>query len=347
MMNSDNYSAPPGLKSQDVTEIPVLLGHYCQALLSSALDNNLKLPQEAVASDGDWQPRHLAALMREVAEQLGDEFVGVMDDKLKPGAFRLFIELIAGQETLGQALEKLVALYSITTDSIQFSLTVEGGIARWGMKVNSPNADKYAYMRETMSRGIHRQSCFLLGELIQLREVQFTHGANGPAIEYARVFHCPVLFEQAQNALIFDASYLERRIVRGAEDIAFLWAAAAEGVDGVTIPGNTSVGEAVRNEARLLFISSQQFPTLDELASRFFKSPQTLRRRLKDEGIRYVDLKEGIRREIVVQWLENPSIPLKQVADIGGFAEPAGLSRAVKHWFGVSPSGYRERMGQG
>jgi AraC-like DNA-binding protein len=312
--------------------------------MNTALEHDLKLSAQAIAADDDWQPGNYAALIREVAEQLDDELMGSTHDRIKPGAFRLFIELISHQETLGLALQKLVSLYGIATHSLKFELTVVEGVAYWAMQINPADVDTNGYLRETLPRAVHSLSSFLIGAQIQLREVQFTHKANGPAIEYARIFHCPVLFEQDRHVISFDASYLERRIVRSEEDLAQLWAAISQKVDGVTIPGDTSVGEAVRAEARLSFLSTQQFPTLDELADRFFKSPQTLRRRLKEEGIRYADLKEGIRREVVVQWLENPSIPLKQVADIGGFAEPAGLSRAVKHWFGVSPSEYRQQV---
>lgn len=344
-MHSDNQPIPPGLKPQTVTEIPHLMGHYCRYMQRVAEENQLHLSPEAIAADDDWQPRHYAHLIREVAEQLDDEFMGAMPDGIKPGAFRLFMELISSQETLGRALEKLAALYGTATDSVTFALRVDGDKASWDMTINPADADPDAYLREVLPRTVHRLSSFLIGEQIKLKEVRFTHGTNGPAIEYARIFHCPVLFDQSRQVMSFDAAYLERRIVRGEEDLEVLWAATRDQVDGVTVPGNTSVGEAVRAEARLMFLNSQQFPTLEELADRFCKSPQTLRRRLKEEGVRYVDLKEGIRREVVVQWLENPAIPLKQVADIGGFAEPAGLSRAVKHWFGMSPSGYREQMG--
>ena len=73
-------------------------------------------------------------------------------------------------------------------------------------------------------------------------------------------------------------------------------------------------------------------------------SSQTLRRHLEDEDSSYRIIKEEIRREVVMKWLGNAQISIGEVSRMGGFAEPNGLTRAVKAWIGLSPKAYRDSV---
>lgn len=70
-------------------------------------------------------------------------------------------------------------------------------------------------------------------------------------------------------------------------------------------------------------------------------SPQTLRRRLKDEGTSYQKLKDQLRRDMALFYLDQPDISIQGIAEMLGFAEPSTFHRAFKKWTGMTPGDYR------
>jgi AraC-like DNA-binding protein len=70
-------------------------------------------------------------------------------------------------------------------------------------------------------------------------------------------------------------------------------------------------------------------------------SSQTLRRRLQAEWTSYRLVKEEVRREAALCWLARERLSIGEISNRAGFAEPNGLTRALKAWTGLSPSAYR------
>jgi AraC-like DNA-binding protein len=68
----------------------------------------------------------------------------------------------------------------------------------------------------------------------------------------------------------------------------------------------------------------------------------TLRRRLKDEGHSFQDIKDSIRRDRAMILLDNPALALQDIAIKLRFSEPAAFNRAFKKWTGLTPGVYRE-----
>jgi AraC-like DNA-binding protein len=68
----------------------------------------------------------------------------------------------------------------------------------------------------------------------------------------------------------------------------------------------------------------------------------TLRRRLKDEGHSFQDIKDSIRRDRAMMLLDNPALALQDIAIKLRFSEPAAFNRAFKKWTGLTPGVYRE-----
>jgi AraC-like DNA-binding protein len=85
-------------------------------------------------------------------------------------------------------------------------------------------------------------------------------------------------------------------------------------------------------------------PSLEEMAQTLRLTPQTLRRRLRDEGRGYQSIKDGLRRDAAIALLEHTDLPLQQVALRVGFSEPSTFHRAFKKWTGVAPGEYRQRQ---
>jgi AraC-like DNA-binding protein len=102
----------------------------------------------------------------------------------------------------------------------------------------------------------------------------------------------------------------------------------------------TSLTERIR---RLLRRSlAQELPSLDAVGHALSMTPQTLRRRLRDEGQGYQAIKDDLRRDVAIEYLNQPELTLLDIANRLGFSEASTFHRAFKGWTGVSPGAYRQ-----
>ena len=100
-----------------------------------------------------------------------------------------------------------------------------------------------------------------------------------------------------------------------------------------------SVTERIRRLLRRHL--GDEMPSLEAVGEALAMTPQTLRRRLRDEGRGYQALKDDLRRDAAIALLSQPELPLNEVAARVGFSEASTFHRAFKKWCGVAPGEYR------
>jgi AraC-like DNA-binding protein len=90
----------------------------------------------------------------------------------------------------------------------------------------------------------------------------------------------------------------------------------------------------------------REMPSLEEVGKALGMTPQTLRRRLQEEGQGYQAIKDDLRRDAAIEYLARPDLTLIGIANLLGFSEASTFHRAFKKWTGVAPGEYRHsRMG--
>ena len=82
-------------------------------------------------------------------------------------------------------------------------------------------------------------------------------------------------------------------------------------------------------------------PDLAKVARLLGLHPRSLQRLLAKEGIGFKDVVDQVRRQRTLKFITATDLSLSQVAVLVGLREQSSLSRAVRRWFGVSPSGLR------
>jgi AraC-like DNA-binding protein len=70
-------------------------------------------------------------------------------------------------------------------------------------------------------------------------------------------------------------------------------------------------------------------------------SARTLQRRLSAEGTSYVELLDGVRRELALRYVADRTLSLSEVAFLVGFADQTTFHRAFVRWTGRTPGGFR------
>lgn len=329
-----------------------LINRYARAFVRCALAAGYDYATVCEALDIDADPaletrqfdaETLARISREVKLLMQDEFCGVTASPCRIGAFGLMCELLIFSDTLEEALRKAFRFYTVLTDELRFELHTRGNQATVRMRLAQPEHDPDHFFCEWWFLNWRAIASWLIGEQIPFLSVTFTHHPAVPFEDYGQVFCQECRFAQPEAGFTFDRAFLGRRVIRTAEHLReFI---ANERIDLVTIPGiQNNLKARVKVQLQQHFNDTQRFPSMEEVAALHHMSSQTLRRHLEEEDTSYRAIKEDIRREVVMKSLGDPRISIGEVSRLGGFAEPNGLTRAVKAWIGLSPKAYRDSV---
>jgi AraC-like DNA-binding protein len=172
-------------------------------------------------------------------------------------------------------------------------------------------------------------------------EVRFQHAAPADTSEHRRIFRCPVLFGQADNALVFPRRLLNTPLGQADAQVRLMLDAYAE-----RLLGEIQQGHSVLDRARLEL--ARQLPEaaadLSRISARLALSPRTLQRRLREAGLSFNQLVDETRQQLVLHYLRDPALELAEIAFLVGFSEPGSLARAFRRWTGQSPGEYRRQL---
>src|SRR5829696_3311938 len=95
--------------------------------------------------------------------------------------------------------------------------------------------------------------------------------------------------------------------------------------------------------AELIAAQLDDIPTLASVCRALAVSPRALQLRLAEEGTTFSAIVDRVQRERALVLLATSDLPITTIATRVGFSAPAGLTRAVRRWTGLSPTEYRRR----
>lgn len=86
-------------------------------------------------------------------------------------------------------------------------------------------------------------------------------------------------------------------------------------------------------------------PDLPKVARILSLHPRSLQRQLAEEGTKFKELLDRVRRDQARDLIVNSNLSLSQIAVRVGLREQSSLTHAVQRWFGVAPSSLRRTAG--
>ncbi|MDR3419393.1 MAG: AraC family transcriptional regulator ligand-binding domain-containing protein [Nevskia sp.] len=328
-----------------------LINRFAHALIGNAaskgyhvevISHALQLTPEVVRDrNARFDAETFCRISRNVKLLMDDEFCGFTTAPCRVGSFQHMCENALRGETLGQALQRAFAFYAPLTGDIRFELQVHEDAAGLRMNLAHPELDRYNFLYEWWFIVWSHFAAWLIGEEVPVLAADFPHPRAGSLEEYAATLTGNCRFSRPVGSLLLPVQYLERRTIRRPEDLpAFL---EPSGNDIANVFGvHRSFRSLLRALMREHLGRTRSVLSIEEAAAHYNISSQTLRRRLQSECTSYRLLKEQVRRELVLEWLECSDIGIGEASLLAGFAETNGLSRALKSWVGVSPSEYRQ-----
>jgi AraC-like DNA-binding protein len=81
--------------------------------------------------------------------------------------------------------------------------------------------------------------------------------------------------------------------------------------------------------------------TNDSVAAELHLHPRTLHRRLHAEGTSFQKIKDEVRRDLMLYFLQQTHLDLTRISERLGFAEQSVMTRSCRRWFAASPTGVR------
>ena len=168
-------------------------------------------------------------------------------------------------------------------------------------------------------------------------EVNLMRDKPEQAGPYYAYFRCPVNFSQAFNSLVLPIEAVDEAIPSANLKLAQMHDRVLQ--DYLAEQNRSDLITRVRESI------IQQLPSGDAnkdlVAADLLMSSRTLQRRLSEEGTNFAEVLNDTRKELAQQYIEDDSLPIKEISYLLGFSEAANFTRAYKRWTGMTPTDVR------
>ncbi|WP_152606593.1 AraC family transcriptional regulator [Aquabacterium sp. NJ1] len=161
--------------------------------------------------------------------------------------------------------------------------------------------------------------------------------------QFTQHFGVPVFFGEAADALVMDRRWLDMPLN------AFVPEAHNQARMMIERRMSREVGERrLVEEVRWALERRPELlrDGLEATAAALALHPRTLQRRLQAEGIKYVDIQSQAKCQRAQTMLKRRAISMESISMELGFSDRRAFTFAFKRWTGLSPSAYRDQLGQ-
>jgi AraC-like DNA-binding protein len=280
-----------------------------------------------------------ARLVRLTWDTLGSESGGFTEQPQRRGLFNMMCHATITCPNLRRALLRGARFYALVQDELRIELAERGDEALLGFQhANRRGLDDRGFTESLMVIWL-RWASWLIGREILADRILFAGEPGDYPDEYPHMFPCDHRFGAGRNGIVFPARYLDAPLLRTPAELADLLASAPESLMRRYIEA-PSVASSVRRLLRRHADLAQL--TLEDVAQSLDMSSQTLRRRLREEGNGFQEIKDSVRKESAIELLIDGTRPINDIAVVLGFSEPSAFHRAFKKWTGLTPGAYRE-----
>jgi len=174
----------------------------------------------------------------------------------------------------------------------------------------------------------------------QLQEMRFSYPAPRYVKVYEETFGCPVHFNCEDNAMIFDASYLDQPTARANPLTEQM---CRELCDRMLLDLQAKTG-IVKDVHSIILNTPGHIPDITKVAEKLCMTSRTLRRKLDAHGTSYLQLLTEIRKQLAISYLRDTDMSIEEISDLVGFSDSSNFRTAFKRWTDKTPSMYRNQL---
>ncbi len=315
-----------------------------QGAVKQGVDIHKLLAEANISEDVLTEPNYrvnaaqYAVLLRSLWVVMEDEYMGLAPVKGVIGSFSMMCLSVIHCHNLEHVLRRASEFYSLFHGGGTHEIRMEKQNVILEFKLSLQH-DPNRFLHESMLVIWHRFSSWLVDRRIPLKEVRLNYSAPEHEKQYWQLFACPIKFDSKETALVFDRQFLELPIMQTEPVLKeFLKISPA---DLLARPEDRNTMTAhIRGLLGRDF--SNDFPEFDWLAEQVHLAPQSLRRKLREEGTNFQEIKDSLRRDTAIGLLSRPELSVHDIAEKMGFSEASTFHRAFKKWTGLTPGDYRK-----
>ncbi|MFB8279697.1 AraC family transcriptional regulator [Nocardia colli] len=287
----------------------------------------------------------VAATMRQLWRITDDELFGLGPAPVPRGSVRLVGFGLIACPDLGAAIRRFGEYQRLLPGLPPMAVTTDGERTRCTLDTSVLAAGE-ELLAVFLLAAIHRMVSWGIGRRVALRQVEFPYPRPRNIADYDLVFGAPLVFDAATAAITFDSELLNAPLTRTEEDLID-WARNAP----IDVLSRRDYGTSLAEQVRKILTrglrgvrdktAGDRWPTADEVAKRLAMSPQTVRRKLGEEGTSITQIREDILRDAAVASLVRGDETVEALSARLGFSEPSAFRRAFRRWTGSPPGSYR------
>ncbi|MCB2059213.1 MAG: AraC family transcriptional regulator ligand-binding domain-containing protein [Novosphingobium sp.] len=188
----------------------------------------------------------------------------------------------------------------------------------------------------------HLEAMELTGGYARARRVHFRHQPVSASRDYRRYFGCEVRFGEPADGLVFSERDLACPI---ADPDADAFADVTAYIDRHFTRHRPPLHAETRGVIMRRLASGQC--TNEAVAGELNLHLRTLHRRLRAEGTSFQQVKDEVRRDVMLYYVRQTTLDFARISEMLGFAEQSIMTRRCNRWFSMSPTRLREEEPQG
>lgn len=314
-----------------------------EALLASIDSNKNEIEQQE-----NFSIQFYSSLYHAIIEQLQDEWFGLLTKgDVRKGAMLFFFQSIVHCKTLQQAVDRSACFFEISHGfNVKQTIVIDNDdIILKISKLDRMSEENFNTIISNTPINVIKSTLlawqgintWLTGASIPLKEIFYSFSKEQD------------ISVNPNTTINYDQDFCGYRI--GAEFLKY-----------PIVEQEKNIGDFINRAPYFVYMHSQKenipqqiksilskslggdYPTSDEIADYFNISPQTLFRRLKAEGVTYLELKNSTRSEAAIHFLNRQEMTNEVISERLGFENPSTFYRAFKKWTGLSPGEYRKKL---
>jgi AraC-like DNA-binding protein len=182
----------------------------------------------------------------------------------------------------------------------------------------------------------HLAALEMTGRLARVRQVHFRHQPVSSLRVYSRYFGCAVRFGQDEDGVVFSERDLACPIIHRDSKV---YLDVTSFIDAKFTQHSAPAHAQTRG--MIMQLLGTDHCTNDQIADALNLHPRTLRRHLVAEGTSFQQVKDQVRRDALLYYLQQTDLAIAVISDKLGFAEQSVLTRTCKRWFCACPTELR------
>lgn len=280
---------------------------------------------------------------KEVAAQTGDPDFGLHFGR-NMGQYvvgHMLGAVVLNSPTVGEALSRLCRYHSIMADTVRPQFRDDLNPALIRLETSPPQLHLSRHTVEFVFSFLTSVLRFLTDNQFCFEKVRFQHSAPADIAEHQRMFNTTVEFGQTENELIIGKARLGEPVVLANPSILNALEPIIKRLMDRLYSDRLWADRVTELQSRTLLHGEK--PNIEALAGELAVSPRQLQIHLAREGTNYQRLFDRVRREIAMEYLDDPVASMADIALLVGFFDQSGFNHAFKKWTGLTPGEYRRR----